>query len=130
MIKHLHETALQEILVLYNEIWMRSEIPKEWKTAIIIAIKKEGKDGSDPTHYRPISLTSCLCKLMERMAKTRMCWYLEKNNIISPKQFGFKKNHSTTDPLLIFEHDIRQAFSRKRMILAVSFDLGKTYDKT
>ena len=130
MIKHLHPTALQEILILYNEVWMRSEMPEEWKTAIIIPIKKEGKNGSDPTHYRPISLTSCLCKLMEKMAKTRLCWYLEKNNIISLKQFGFKKNHSTTDPLLIFEHDIRQAFSRKRMILAVSFDLEKAYDTT
>ena len=130
MIKHLHYTALEEILTMYNKIWQQSQMPDQWNDAIVIAIRKEGKDDFDPTHYRPISLTSCMCKLMERMAKIRLCWYTEINKIISPKQFGFRKNHSTTDPLLIFEHDIRQAFSRKRMVLAVSFDLEKAYDTT
>jgi len=130
MIRHAHETTIAAILQLFNKIWIEAVIPQPWKAAIVIPIKKEGKDGQNPENYRPISLTSCLCKLMERMASKRLTWYLEKEECINPKQFGFRKYQSTADPLLMVEHDIAQAFNRKRNILAVSFDLEKAYDTT
>ena len=130
MIRHLHPSALQTTLKLFNKIWQEGTIPDAWRMAIVIPIKKEGKNGLDPSHYRPISLTSCLCKLMERMTSKRLQWYLEKEDIIAEKQFGFRKRHSTADPLLILQNDISQAFARKRKILAVSFDLEKAYDTT
>ena len=130
MIRNLHPSATDSLLYLYNRVWDEGVIPEAWRTATVIPIKKEGKDGLDPTHYRPISLTSCLCKLMERMVSMRLQWYLEKENIISNRQFGFRKGHSTADPLLMFQHDINQAFNRKSKILAVSFDLEKAYDTT
>ena len=130
MIRHLHPSALHQILVLFNQIWREGTIPESWRSAIVIPIKKEGKDGLDPTHYRPISLTSCLCKLMERMICLRLRWFLDSEKKIAAKQFGFRKCHSTSDPMLMLEHDISQAFSRRRMILAVSFDLEKAYDTT
>ena len=130
MLRHLHPSALQITLKLYNKIWQEGTIPDAWRLATVIPIKKEGKDGLDPSHYRPISLTSCLCKLMERITSRRLQWYLEKENSIAEKQFGFRKRHSTADPLLMLQHDISQAFTRKRNILAVSFDLEKAYDTT
>ena len=130
MIKRLHPSALVETLHLFNQIWKEGTIPDTWRMAIVIPIKKEGKDGLDPSHYRPISLTSCLCKLMERMVSKRLQWYLEKENVIAGEQFGFHKRHSTADPLLMLQHDIGQAFARKRNVLAVSFDLEKAYDTT
>lgn len=130
MIRHLHPTALQQILELYNQIWREGTVPESWRSATVIPIKKEGKNGLDPTHYRPISLTSCLCKLMERMVCRRLRWFLDKEGTITPNQFGFRKYHSTSDPMLMLEHDISQAFARKRMILAVSFDIEKAYDTT
>ena len=130
MIRHLHPTTFERILQLFNKIWSEGTLPDQWRMATVIPIKKQGKDGLEPTDYRPISLTSCLCKLMERMICRRLQWYLEKQSIIDSKQFGFRKGHSTADPLLMLEHDISQAFSRKRKILAVSFDLEKAYDTT
>ena len=67
---------------------------------------------------------------MGRLVSKRLQWFLEKENIIAEKQFGFRRRHCTADPLLMLQHDISQAFARKRNVLAVSFDLEKAYDTT
>ena len=46
-------------------------------------IPKPGKDHAEPTNYRPIALTSWLCKTLERMINKRLVWYLESNNLIT-----------------------------------------------
>jgi len=50
-------------------------------------VPKPGKDTSSPTNYRPIALTSCVCKVMERMVNNRLVWYLERNKIITPTKW-------------------------------------------
>ena len=130
MIKNSHPTTLCYLLDTFNEVWKSGTLPDAWRRAIKISIKKSGKTGFDPKHYRPISLTCCMCKLMERIVAKRLSWLIEKNNILSPHQYGFRKGRSTLDPLLKLEHDIKDAFTRKHMVLAVFFDLEKAYDTT
>jgi len=72
-------------------------------------IPKPGKDHSDPGNFRPIALTSCLCKIIERMM-----WFLESQGLLSKKQCGFRKNHSTLDHLVRFETFIRNAFLKNK----------------
>ena len=96
----------------------------------MVPIPKPNKDPSDPTNYRPIALTSCLCKTMERMVNDRLVWVLESKKLLSKFQCGFLKDHSTLDHLVRFEHFIREAFARKKQVLAVFFDLEKAYDTT
>ena len=81
LLKHLPRDSLMVLLDIFNYIWASGEIPKCWKEAIVIHIPKPGKDLKNPSNYRPISLTSCLCKTMERMVNTRLVWFLEKNKI-------------------------------------------------
>ena len=76
-------------------------------------IPKPNKDLSDPTNYRLIALTSCLCKTMERMVNDRLVWVLESKKLLSKFQCGFRKDHSTLDHLVRFEHFIREAFAKK-----------------
>ena len=97
MLKHLPEHAKIYLLKIVNKIWETGILPRDWKIAIVIPIKKPNKDPCQAISYRPISLTSCMCKLMEKMVNTRLVWYLETNELLSPWQFGFRRNRSTLD---------------------------------
>ena len=128
MIKHLHAEAQSTLLTIYNTIWSSGYFPPEWRNAIILPFLKPGKDPFNPQSYRPIALTSCLCKLMERMVNFRLMWYLEHNGLLSTHQYGFRKNRSTLDPLTSLEHDIGTSFSKSNFVTAVFFDVEKAYD--
>ena len=129
-LKHLPVNALQILLAAFNKVWCGGKFPDLWRKATIIPIPKPGKDHRNPSNYRPISLTSCLCKTMERMANNRLVWYLEKNNLLSKFQCGFRKNRNTTDHLIRLETYIREAFKAKEQCVSVFFDLEKAYDTT
>ena len=49
----------------------------------MIPIPKPGKDPTNPTNYRPIALTSCICKTMERMINRGLVWYLESHKLLT-----------------------------------------------
>ncbi|GFS23280.1 RNA-directed DNA polymerase from mobile element jockey [Elysia marginata] len=127
---HLPSKCLDILLKILNDIWSCGIIPPSWKEANIIPIPKPNRDPSDPNNYTPIALTSCLCKTLERMVNDRLVWVLESQNLISKYQCGFRKDDSTFDHLIRFESGIREAFARKKQVLAVFFDLEKAYDTT
>ena len=83
MIKNLIEVTQKELLNLYNRIWTEQKYPTSWKEAVVIHIGKPNKDLSNPDNYRPIALTSCLSKIMERIINNRLSWWLEKFNCLS-----------------------------------------------
>ena len=112
MIKNLPEHAKKYLLKILNKIWETGILPRDWKISIIVPVKKPNKDPSQATSYRPIALTSCVCKLMEKMINTRLVWHLEAKGLISPYQFGFRKNRSTLDPLLRLSDQIQQGFAK------------------
>ena len=130
MLKHMHPSALQYLLDTFNLIWQTAQFPTAWRQAVVVPIKKPGKTGLQRTDYRPISKTSCTCKVMERMVSKRLSWTLEKLNSLNPMQYGFRQHRSTLDPLLKFEYDVRSAFTRRHMVLGIFFDLEKAYDTT
>ena len=130
MLKHLPESSLQALLSIFNHIWTTGDFPEDWRLATVIPIPKPGKDPAEPTNYRPIALTSCLCKTLERMINKRLIWYLESNNLLSRYQSGFRAGCSTNDNLVKLETFIRDAFVKKEHVVAVFFDLEKAYDTT
>ena len=130
MLKHLPENALSTLLHIFNDIWITGVFPDSWRLATVIPIPKPGKDHAEPTNYRPIALTSCLCKTLERMINKRLVWYLESNDLISPIQSGFRSERSTNDHLIRLETFIRDAFANREHVVSVFFDLEKAYDTT
>ena len=128
MLKNLPDSAMDTLLRAVNYIWTTADFPPEWHLAIVIPVAKPGKDSTVPTSYRPIALTSCLCKVMERMINTRLFWYLEQLKLITPVQSGFRKQRSTTDQLVHLETFVREAFVNKQHAVAIFFDLEKAYD--
>ena len=123
MFKHLPESALEIALHIFNGIWTTGVFPESWRLATIVPFPKPGKDHADPSNYRPIALTSCLCKTLERMINKRLVWYLESNNLITKFQSGFRAERSTNDNLVRLETFIRDAFIKREHVVAVFFDL-------
>ena len=73
--------ALHTLLNIVNNIWASGRFPTSWCTSTVIAVPKSGKDTSDPSNYRPIALTSCICKVMERMITSHLVWYCHQASV-------------------------------------------------
>ena len=128
MFKHLNEMVLDEVLALINTVWHKGCLPKEWKHAVVVPILKPGKEASDPGSYRPIALTSVLCKIMERMVTNRLVYFLETRGLVVDFQNGFRNGRSTMESVAILDQDIRRAFSHKEVVVGVFLDIEKAYD--
>ena len=129
-VQNMHKKNKTIILKMFNNIWETDQFPKSWKTAMIIPIHKQGKDPKKAINYRPISLISCLCKIMERIINRRIMHYLEKNEKLSNNQFAFRKQKSTMDNIIILESYISEAFLESKNVCAIFYDINKAYDKT
>jgi ribonuclease HI len=128
LMKKLPIAALNKLLSLYNTIWIKGVIPASWKHAEILPFRKPGKPKSDPSSYRPISLTTVLCKCMERMVNNRLTWFIEENKLFNVAQTGFRKNKSTVDQLLKLQDTILKQIKNRGSVLGVFLDFEKAYD--
>ncbi|UYV68682.1 hypothetical protein LAZ67_6000429 [Cordylochernes scorpioides] len=102
MISNLGKNGKERLLDIFNNSWKTGKLPQDWKTATIIPIKKLDKSADDPKNYRPISLTSICCKLMEKIILRRLTYHLDTKNLLPEEQYGFRKAHGTIDQLLFF----------------------------
>ena len=80
------------------------------------------------SNYRPISLTSNISKIMEKLVHECLYIFLENNNVLYDKQFGFRNKHSTTDALIEIIEKIRDAFDKKQFACGIFIDLQKAFD--
>ncbi|KAJ4430235.1 hypothetical protein ANN_22447, partial [Periplaneta americana] len=99
-----------------------------WKKAIIVPIHKKGKPAHDVNSYRPIALLSKIAKTMESMIFNRLTWYLESQNLLSPRQAGFRQLHSTNEQVICLGQEIKDSFNKKKDTLAIFIDFQLAYD--
>ena len=91
------EDTLKILKEILNKIWISADFPHQWRAATVIPIPKPNIDHTDPVSYRPIALTSCLCKVLERTINARLIWYLEKYRIQAVGLFfDLEKAYETT----------------------------------
>ena len=110
------------------EVSFRSHsLPADWLKAHVIPIFKKG-DPSDPSNYRPVSLTSVACKLMEMCVNDVLMQYLSVYNLISEAQHGFLKKHSSSTQLLECIRDWSTLISAKKSIDVVYLDFAKAFN--
>ena len=103
ILHHLPIETLHILLDIINKTWKSDTFLQSWREALIISIPKPRKDHFNPLNYRPIALTSCVCKTVERMVNGRLVWYLENNGLLAKQQCGFRSNRSTVDHLVRLE---------------------------
>ncbi|UYV78301.1 hypothetical protein LAZ67_16000903, partial [Cordylochernes scorpioides] len=131
MISNLGKNGKEKLLDIFNNSWKTGKLPQDWKTATIIPIKKLDKSADDPKNYRPISLTSICCKLMEKIILRRLTYHLDTRNLLPEEQYGFRKGHGTIDQLLFFTQKVKDAQNRKptNHTIAAFLDLTQAFDK-
>ena len=131
MLKHLPQAGMEFLLYIFNLSWTLHSFPNCWKTSSIIPIHKPGKPRDNPSSFRPISLTSCVSKLFERIILSRVLFFLESNGIFSPHQAGFRPGRSTLDQVLYLSQSISDGFHKPRpgaRTVLATIDFSKAFD--
>jgi exonuclease III len=124
------------LYLLFSICYGHGRIPSDFKHAKIVAIYKQSGDTDDPNNYRPISITSIVMRLWEKLMKQTLLQYMEKMGIPSPHQFGFTKQRSTYDAIFRLLSNIVDSFEdppspnpNGNYVPAIFIDIAKAYDK-
>ena len=127
MMKNLPPCAKEYMLNVFKKIWRENYFFEEYRLATVIPIPKPGKDHTDPLSFRPRSLSSCICKLYEKMVNNRLHEFLE-NKLLAGTQCGFRRNRATNDHLVLLDTYIRKGMEDGKRVASVFFDLEKACD--
>ena len=126
-LKHMGIHGITILTQIINDSLTHNSIPAIWKTSNIIPYHKPGKDPSQGSSYRPISLLCPATKVIERLLLPHITEHLPPTE----HQHGFRPNHSTTSALLNLTNHITSGFNQKRpphRTIMVAIDLTKAFD--
>ncbi|XP_065639673.1 uncharacterized protein LOC124815345 [Hydra vulgaris] len=109
------------LFIIFKLSLKNGDFPDQLKFAKIIPIYKNGDDSLE-SNYRPISILSCFSKVLERIMYNRIYNFIDKNNILYPKQFGFRRNHCTEHAVMDLASNILKGFDGNNYTLG--FQIG------
>lgn len=128
--KFLKSTATYSSLIL-SEIFSQSlqccTLPNDWKVGKVVPLHKSGTAHS-PLNYRPISLTSVPCKLLEHIIYSHLVAFLESNSFFTNCQHGFRKFFSCETQLVSFTNDLMVAIDAGLIVDCIFLDFAKAFD--
>lgn len=127
-IRNLPEEELDQLFHMFNDIWETGRTPLESKASRGIPIPKPEKPPNEVRNLRPISLTSNLCKLLERMVLNRLAWALETEHRLGNRLTVIRPHLSAQDSLALIHHDLLQKDKRKPPKFLVALDNQKAFD--
>ena len=113
--------------MLFNKTLHEGVVPNDWKEANIVAIFKKGT-RSDPGNYRPVSLTSIVCKVLESLIRDVLVNYFNNCNLYSDSQHGFRQNRSCMTQLLEVMEELTLQLDNKHPVDMVYLDFRKAFD--
>ena len=113
---------------LFNKSMIEGAVPEDWKHANVTPIFKKGSKGV-PENYRPVSLTSQCCKLLEAIIRDNMIEYLEKYNVITDSQHGFRTGRSCLSNLLSFFDLVSEGVDTGTAVDVIYLDFAKASTK-
>ncbi|KAM7306485.1 hypothetical protein ISCGN_010188 [Ixodes scapularis] len=131
MLRNLPAQEKDTLLDTVNEIWVSGQLPPWMKHAVVAPIPKAGKRSNEVPNLRPVSLTSTICKLLERLCLNRLNHHLEEVSFFfHPHQTGFRPNLSTQDSIYLLRRLLSTKRGRRRTVpsILVAVDLKKAFD--
>jgi len=127
-LKELQSVLTKPLTRIFNASKEEAKLPEIWKIGNVVALFKKG-DKSDPGNYRPVSLTSIACKMMEKLVRNQIVEHIKRNKLLSKKQFGFISGRSTTLQLLLVLDHWTEILDNGGSIDSVYMDFMKAFDK-
>ena len=128
---NLPDSGFKLLTIIANLSWNHHNVLDEWKIAQITMIEKKSEDKHNPSNYRPISLTNTTIKLIEKLIKVRLSSFLDRNNILTKYQSGFRAKRQTTDNMVYFTEKVKEKKleDKRNKTCGVVFDIAKAFDK-
>lgn len=124
-LKRISKFIVNPLTMLFNASLKEGIFPDIFKLAIVKPLYKSGIK-ENLSNYRPISLLCNFSKILEKIVKSRLIIYLEKNNLISKNQFGFQPGKSTTGALYETTKFLYNELDNNKKVLAFFFRFGKS----
>ena len=126
-VKHGRRTIANILVRLINECLSKGVFPNCLKRALVVPIHKSGPKDS-PDNYRPISLLPCISKIFEKVIYKRIINFCISKKVISEKQFGFRKKHSTQHALIHLTDFLLEKLDNSEKSIVVFLDLSKAFE--
>ena len=128
LLKTCAEELTPILTFLFQQSLDQNTVPDDWKTALVTPVFKKGK-RSAPENYRPVSLTSIVCKINEHIIVSETMDHIERQNILVDYQHGFRRRRSCESQLLITSHDLASILNRRSQVDVAVLDFAKAFDK-
>ena len=127
LLKSSANTITPSVTKLLNLSIRTGKFPKSWKCSKITALFKSC-DRTNASNYRPISILPTLSKILEKTVHSQLYQYVVTNNLLTRKQFGFRKGLSTVSALTSFADEVLLNMEQGKLCGAVFLDLTKAFD--
>ena len=127
VLKELANELSLPLSILFNKTMEKGSIPSDWKRAEVVPIFKKGTK-TDPSNYRPVSLTCVCCKILESIVRDTIVNHMNDNNLYTEQQHGFRKHRSCMTQLLEVMEDLTQMLDDRHDIDIVYLDFRKAFD--
>jgi hypothetical protein len=128
LLKELAEQVSKPLTTIYNRSLETGDVPADWKRAHVTPIYKKGTK-SDPSNYRPVSLTSICCKMLESMVRDSFVEHMNRNELIEDSKHGFVKSRSCATNLIEFLDYLTDILENGGTADAIFLDFAKAFDK-
>lgn len=127
ILKNLSEVFAKPLTEIFQTSIESGKLPCDWKDACVTPLFKKGSK-TEPGNYRPVSLTSIVCKLLEKIIRKHIIDHLDYNSFISNYQYGFRSGRSCVLQLLDVLEDWSSYVDNGVPFDTVYLDFAKAFD--
>ena len=127
-LKRTDDVLAPRLSVVFRRLVRLGSFPACWRQASATHIPK-GPPSSSVPNYRPISITSVLYKVFERLVSVRLGRFMERSGVLPTTQFTYRKGMGTCDALLCVSHTLQSALERRQEATIVQIDFSAAFDR-
>jgi hypothetical protein len=128
LLQELQKELVPALVLIFRKSIQNGEVPEDWECANVTPIFKKGSKF-DPGNYRPVSLTSVCCKILESIIRDTVMEHLLENNLLYQSQHGFMPRKSCCTNLLEFFEAATKSVDAGNPFDVIFLDFSKAFDK-